>query len=312
MPKGGILTERPDFSLLPKDKRFGKPDPAFWRRLGKSSLNIALGSVLYAVAISLLLDPNRLAPGGVSGIAIIISHFSQIPTGMLIIALNVPLMVLGLFKLGLRTMLSTIITTLFSAFLIDILSVFPPLTQAPLLAAGFGGGLLAAGMVLIFRVESTTGGADIVVRVLRLRFPQLKSGKLFLMFDSVVVAASGLVFGNIDTALYAAVAIIVFSFVFDYLMYGGDSAKLLYVVSARPEAIAQRLLNDMGLGVTYLEGYGAWTSRQKRVIMCALKNQFFPKAHQIILEEDPDAFLIVGQASEIFGEGFKDHRGPLL
>lgn len=297
---------------MTKELRPGKADQRFWQRLGQKSLKIIAGSALYALAISLFLDPNRLAPGGVSGIAIIISHFSHLPTGLLIIALNVPLMILGLFKLGFHTMLSTIVTTLLSSFLVDVFSVFPALTNVPLLAAGFGGALLASGMVLVFRAESTTGGADIVVRVLRLRFPQLKSGKLFLMFDSVVVAASGLVFRDINTALYAAVAILVFSFVFDYLMYGGDSAKLLYIISGQPERIARRLLEDMEVGVTYLEGLGAWTNEPKKVIMCALKNQIFPKAHQIILEEDPAAFLIVGQASEIFGEGFKDHRGPLL
>lgn len=289
------------------------PDVKPLRSLLSKSLHILIGSVIYAIAISMFLDPNRLAPGGVSGIAIIISHFSSLPTGALIIAINIPLLLLGLFKLGWKTMLSTIVTVFVSSFFIDVAAAqLPVVTDVPLLAALFGGALLAVGMVVVFKVDSTTGGIDILVRVLRLKFPQIKSGMLFLVLDLLVVLVSGIVFQNIETALYAGLSCFVFSFVFDYLLYGGDSAKLIYLISDKQEIIVRRLLDELEVGATYLNGAGAYRGEPKQVLLCAMKNHLLPKAHAIILEEDPQAFLIIGQASEIFGEGFKDYRHPLL
>ena len=294
------------------DHLFRLPGNSAWRKLFMVGLRILVGSMIYGAAISLFLDPNQLAPGGVSGIAIIISHFSNLPTGALIIAINIPLLILGLVKLGWKTMLSTIITVFVSSFFVDFAATQPVITSDPLLAALFGGALLAAGMVIVFKADSTTGGVDILVRVLRLKFPQIKSGMLFLVLDLVVVLISGIVFQNIDTALYAGLSCFLFSFVFDHLLYGGDSAKLIYLISDKQEAIVHRLLVEVGVGATDLEGTGAYRGENKRVLLCAMKNHLLPKAHAIILEEDPQAFLIIGQATEIFGEGFKDYRHPLL
>lgn len=297
---------------MTRQQTWRRPDRDLWRKLLTNSLRVALGSALFAVAISLLLNPNRLAPGGVSGIAIIISHFSQLSTGLLIALINIPILILGLVKLGWKTMLSTVATTLFSSLLVDLAARLPVLTRDPVLAAVFGGALLAVGLSTIFRTGATTGGADIIVRVLRLKFPQVKSGKLFLIFDSLVIVSSGIVFRNVETALYAALATLVFSFCFDYLLYGGDSAKLIFLISDRQEEIVRRLLTEVNVGVTWLEGTGAYRGERKQVVLCAMKNHLLPKAQKLILEIDPAAFLIIGQASEIFGQGFKDHRQPLL
>lgn len=281
--------------------------------LTRKGLLILVGSVIYAIAISLLLDPNSLAPGGVSGIAIIIHHYlSAIPTGTLILAINIPLMIWGAIRLGIGTMLSTIFTTFFSSIVVNYFAKLPCLTVDPLLAAVFGGACMGLSMSMIFKAESTTGGTDIIVRIIRLRLPQFTTGKLFLMTDGLIVAISALAFKNIDTALYAGLACTISSFVFDLFLYGGDGAKLLYIISDRHEAITQRLLNELDVGVTYLHGEGAYSHSGKKVVMCAMKNQFFPKTRQLVLEEDPLAFLIVGQASEIFGEGFKSHHQPML
>ncbi|MDO4732991.1 MAG: YitT family protein [Bacillota bacterium] len=294
-------------SLLPQKR--GK---ALAMDLTKKLFLIVTGSLLYAVAISLLLDPNSLAPGGVSGIAIIISHFLPIPTGTLIIAINIPLMIWGAIKLGLGTMLSTIFTTFFSSWLVNLLATYPPITSDPLLASIFGGAALGLSMVMIFKAESTTGGTDIIVRIIRLKLPHFTTGKLFLMTDTIIVAASALVFKNIETGLYAGLACTVFSFVFDHALYGGDTAKLIYIISSVPDKIAKHLLEELDLGVSYLHGEGAYSGNEKKIVFCAMKKQFFPKVRKLVLEEDPNAFLIVGQASEVFGEGFKAHNEPLL
>lgn len=274
---------------------------------------ILLGSLIYAISISLFLDPNHLAPGGVSGIAIIINYLIKvIPTGTLILCMNIPLMLIGVWKFGLRFFMSTIVTIVISSLAINGFAYFGPLTTDPLLAALAGGVLLALGMGLIFKVGATTGGTDIIVRLLKLKFKHIKTGKLFLLTDSVVVAASALVFHNIDTALYAAVAVTVSSVVFDMVLYGADSAKLVYIITDKEDIIARRILDELEIGVTYLKGIGAYTGTEKKVILCAMRKHFLPQVQEIAMQEDFCAFLIVTSASEIFGEGFKDIKSEQL
>ncbi len=269
------------------------------------------GSLLYAAAIALFLDPNQLAPGGVTGMAIIINYLSSLPTGMVVLCINIPLMLVGLWKLGYKVMLSTVFTTVFSSFMIDIIGKWGALTTDSLLAAASGGALLAVGMGLVFRAGGTTGGSDIIVRLIKLRYPYVKTGKLFLLTDSVIVILSGIIFRNIDRALYATIAMVVFTFVFDTVLYGADGAKLLYIITSADRPIAARLM-ELDVGVTYLDGIGAYTEKPKKVVLCAMHKQVFPQAREIVREEDPDAFMIVTSANEIFGEGFKDHHQQLL
>lgn len=195
--------------------------------------------------------------------------------------------------------------------MIDIIGKWGALTTDSLLAAASGGALLAVGMGLVFRAGGTTGGSDIIVRLIKLRYPYVKTGKLFLLTDSVIVILSGIIFRNIDRALYATIAMVVFTFVFDTVLYGADGAKLLYIITSADRPIAARLM-ELDVGVTYLDGIGAYTEKPKKVVLCAMHKQVFPQAREIVREEDPDAFMIVTSANEIFGEGFKDHHQQLL
>ena len=273
---------------------------------------ILAASALYAAAIALFLDPNHLAPGGVSGIAIIINQLTQIPTGTLILIMNVPLMALGMWKLGFKFLLSTLVAVISSSIFTNLLAPYGPLTTDPLLAACAGGALLAVGMGLLFKLGATSGGTDILIRVIKLKYKHLKTGSLFLATDCCVIAASALVFGDIDLALYAAIATIVSSFCLDLVLYGRDEAKLVYLITDHEQAIAHRLLQELEIGVTYLQGQGAYTRDNKKVILCAMQKRLLPRVQEIAMEEDPCAFLIVTSASEIFGEGFKDISAPRL
>ena len=273
---------------------------------------ILAASLLYAAAIALFLDPNHLAPGGVSGIAIIINQLTQIPTGTLILIMNVPLMALGMWKLGFKFLLSTLVAVISSSIFTNLLAPYGPLTTDPLLAAGAGGGLLAVGMGLLFKLGATSGGTDILIRVIKLKYKHLKTGSLFLVTDCCVIAASALVFRNVDLALYAAIATILSSFCLDLVLYGRDEAKLVYLITDHEKAIANRLLEELEIGVTYLQGQGAYTRDNKKVILCAMQKRLLPRVQEIAMEEDPCAFLIVTSASEIFGEGFKDISAPRL
>ena len=273
---------------------------------------ILAASALYAAAIALFLDPNQLAPGGVSGISIIVNHLTQIPTGTLILLMNVPLLALGMWKLGFQFVLSTLVAVISSSIFTNLLAPYGPLTTDPLLAACAGGGLLAVGMGLLFKLGATSGGTDILIRVIKLKYKHLKTGSLFLITDCCVIAASALVFRNVDLALYAAIATILSSFCLDLVLYGRDEAKLVYLITDHEKAIANRLLEELEIGVTYLQGQGAYTRDNKKVILCAMQKRLLPRVQEIAMEEDPCAFLIVTSASEIFGEGFKDISAPRL
>ena len=268
---------------------------------------ITFGCLVYAAAVALFLDPNQLAPGGVVCISVILNRLLGLPTGTVMLCINIPLLIVGVWKLGLRFLISTIYATVVSSLLTNAIALVGPLTDDLLLGAVFGAILLASGMAFVFRAGATTGGTDIIVRLLKLRYKHVETGKLFFCTDLVVVSASILVFHDLNTGLYALLSILLFAIVFDLVLYGGDTAKMVYVVSEREQAIASRIMAELELGVTYVYGEGAYTGKQKRVILCVAKKQFFPKIKDIVKEEDRNAFLIISNASDIYGEGFKDH-----
>lgn len=273
----------------------------------KYAVFIIAGAILYAAGISLFLDPNQLAPGGLTGIMIMVSRFLPVKVGTLVFIFNIPIMALGIWKFGLKFFATTIISVILSSLFMNILTPFGPLTREPILAAATGGSLLAIGLGLTFKAGATTGGMDVIIKLLKLKYRHIKTGRLYLMVDSVIVAASAIVFQNIDTALFAGVAVLINSIVFDVVLYGSDSAKLIYVISDNKDIIAKRFLEELDVGVTYIQGSGAYTGNDKKVLMCAMRKQSLPEAQEIVKQEDHQAFMIVTSATEIFGEGFKGH-----
>ena len=273
---------------------------------------ITVFSLTYAVGISLFRGPNNLAPGGVSGISIMLSRITPLPTGTWIILINIPILALGLWKFGLKFLISTVYCTIISSVFTNMLSSFAPLTTDKLLAALAGGTIMAVSMGMILKAGATTGGVDIIVKVLRLKYRHLKTGNLYLIMDAIVVTLSGIMFRNLETALYAAVAIFVNSVVLDTVLYGKDGAKMIYIISDYPKQITERLLADLDIGVTALQGEGAYSGKEKKVLLCVMRKPLAPKAQQIVKEEDPDAFMIVSDATEIFGEGYKSYFSERL
>ena len=180
-------------------------------------------------------------------------------------------------------------------------------TDDRLLAAVAGGALQAIGIGMVFRAGATTGGTDIIVRVLRLKFRDLKTGTLFMFIDGVIITVSGIVFKDLNVALYAALALTVYMAVFNAVLYGGDGARLVYIISPAKEKIAERILSELDAGATVLEGKGAYTGQKKEVLMVVLRMRSLPEARDIVREEDAKAFMIVSRATSVFGEGFKSH-----
>lgn len=281
-------------------------------RLIWNYLTITVFSFTYAAGISLFLDPNKLAPGGVSGISIMLSRITPIPTGTWILLLNIPILALGLWKFGLKFLISTVYCTIVSSAFTNMLAGFGALTTDKLLAAVAGAAVMAVSMGMILKAGATTGGVDIIVKVLRLKYRHLKTGNLYLIMDAAVVTISGIMFNNLEIALYAAVAIFVNSVVLDTVLYGKDGAKMIYIISDHPDRITDRLLEDLDIGVTSLKGEGAYSGKEKKVLLCVMRKPLAPKAQQIVKEEDPEAFMIVSDATEIFGEGYKSYFSERL
>lgn len=272
----------------------------------KDYIIITIASFFYGLAISQFLDPNDIAPGGVSGMSMIINRIINIEVGTIILMINIPILLLGLYKFGLKFLISTIYATVMGSVFTNILAVYPPITEDPLLATIGGSAIASIAIGFIFKAGATTGGTDIIVKVLRLKFPHLKTGRLFLICDMVVVLLSAFVFEHTDSALYAAIGVFLMSIVFDIVLYGADGAKLIYIISNEWQAIATRLLVELDVGVTYLEGEGAYSNERKRVIMCVVRKQIAPQVEEVVKEEDGNAFMIVSSAAEIYGEGYKN------
>ena len=277
------------------------------RQILKNYAVITIMALLNALAISLFIDPHHLAPGGVTGISIILSRLLPVSTGTFIMLINIPILIFAVWKFGIAFTVSTIYAIALISSFTNVLSPYGAATDDILLAALVGGTLTAVSIGVIFRAGATTGGTDIIVKALRLRFPHLKTGKIFFIADALVVTLSGIVFRDLNAALYAAISAICTSVVMDVVLYGRDEAKLLYIISSRAEEIAGRLLSDLDIGVTYIKGQGAYSGDNKRVIMCVVKKPVTPRAEEIVKQEDPHSFMIITSATEVFGEGYKSY-----
>lgn len=282
------------------------------RQTIKDYLLITVSCIIYSVAVSLFLDPNSLAPGGVTGIAIILNRLIPVETGTLILLINIPILILGTWKFGIRFSLSTIYSTVLISLFTNLFASVEVVTRDPLMASLAGSTLTAIGIGGVFKAGATTGGTDIIVKILRLKMPHLKTGGLFLAMDAIIVTASAFVFKDIDVALYAGLTVFVISLVLDLVLYGKDEAKLFFIISDKSDQITRRLLEELEIGVTHMQGTGAFSGREKQVILCAAKKVTAPKAEQIVREEDPEAFMIITSATEIYGEGYKSYFSEKL
>ena len=284
------------------------------RQLAKNYLMIALGAGIYALAFDGCFVPNGIAFGGVTGLAQIVHFFlPRLPVGTLVILFNIPLFLLGWRLFGNHMLISSIVAMTASSLCIDGLALlypFPPM-EDKLLACLVGGVLLGVSLGVIFLQGATTGGTEIVARLLKLKFAWLPMGKLLLCADLVVVSIAALVFRSVGTALYGVVALYLSTFVMDQVLYGLDNAKVAYILSDRPEDIVKVILNDLDRSVTYLQGKGGYTGQSKKVILCAFKQREIVAIKETVRQVDPNAFMIVTSAHEVLGEGFGSYHGEL-
>lgn len=272
----------------------------------KNYVILTAAAVIYAVAISLFLDPNNIAPGGVTGISILVNRFTKIPTGTVNMMINIPIVLLGFWRFGWRFICSTMYVLALITIFINSLAVYGAVTDDLLIAAVLGGALIGVALALVFKAGATTGGIDIIVKVVRTKRRHIKTNILFLAFDSMVILASWLVFQNLTVAFYAGIAVITDSIVMDKILYGSDEAKMIFVICDKPEQVKQRLFGELDLTATIIPAKGAYTNAPKQMLMIVTRKQVYPKLEEVVKDEDASAFMIVSSASEIFGEGYKD------
>ena len=261
---------------------------------------ITLGAVIYALAFDWFVAPNQIAMGGVTGLAQIVNALVPVlPVGVLSILVNVPLFLAGWRLLGGRLLVSSLYAMAVSSLAIDVIAwmhTFPPMD--PILATLYGGAGMGVGLGLVFSQGATTGGTDIIGKLLKLKFPWLPIGKLVMIPDMVVVILAAVVFGTVNAALYGLIQMYLLSKVMDMILYGWDTSRVETV---------QGLL-DMNRGVTLLQGKGAYTGAEKQVLLVAFRQREIVPIKRMLREIDPKAFFIVCDAHEILGEGFGDYQ----
>ena len=270
---------------------------------------ITLGAVIYALAFDWFVAPNQIAMGGVTGLTQIVHALVPVlPVGVLSILVNVPLFLAGWRLLGGRLLVSSLYAMAVSSLAIDVIAwmhTFPPMD--PILATLYGGAGMGVGLGLVFSQGATTGGTDIIGKLLKLKFPWLPIGKLVMIPDMVVVILAAVVFGTVNAALYGLIQMYLLSKVMDMILYGWDTSRVAYIITDRWEETVQGLL-DMNRGVTLLQGKGAYTGAEKQVLLVAFRQREIVPIKRMLREIDPKAFFIVCDAHEILGEGFGDYQ----
>lgn len=280
------------------------------RKYLKSYAIVALGSVIFALAFDWFFAPNQVAMGGITGLAQVINALVPwLSVGVLAFVLNVPLFLAGWKYIGFHLLASSLFSMFVSSVAIDVIAAvyhFPAMD--PMLATLCGGALMGLGLGIVFSQGATTGGTDVVVRLLKLRIPWLPMGKLMLLPDFVVLALAAVVFGGVEAALYGAVGLFVATRVMDTVLYGLDTSKVAYIISDRWKAVSDMLLKDLDRGVTLLQGEGGYTGTEKQVLLVAFKQKEIVEIKQRVHEIDPHAFMIVCDAHDVLGEGFGNYR----
>ena len=279
-------------------------------RLARDYIWIALGSILYSVSFDWFYVPNQIGFGGLTALGMILNHLSPaIPIGTVVLVLNIPIFILGWKFLGGHTLVSSLFAMAATSVLVDLIAAlytFPPMD--PMLAAVFGGVSLGASLGMIFSKGATTGGTDLIARLLKLPFAWLPVGRLLLVVDLSMLLAVSIAFRSMESAMYGIISLYISTLVMDMVLYGLDQSKVAYIVTARPQEIAAEIDRQMDRGATFLHGEGSFSREEKLVLMCAFKQKQIVPLKALVHELDPEAFLIVCDAHEVLGQGFRRYQ----
>ena len=270
-------------------------------------LVITFGSVLYAIGFQFFLYPNNITSGGVVGTAMIINMLTGIPVGVMTILLNIPLFIIAWRHFGLDFLIGSLTGMALSSVLVDLFAGFGITgTADPMLAAIIGGVIKGAGLGMVYYVGATTGGIDIVVKILRQKLASVNFGTIMLLLDAFIILAYALVLGRYESAMYSMVAMYVATKVVDLALYGIDNACMCYIISESTEMITSEIVSgSLHRGVTLLEGRGGYSGAQRNVILCVIKRTQIGQLKRLVKGIDEHAFFIVTNVKNVFGNGFE-------
>ncbi|MBE7002074.1 MAG: YitT family protein [Ruminococcaceae bacterium] len=276
-------------------------------------LKITVGCGVLGIGFNLFLVPNDLNAGGLSGLAMILVRvLGGGSVGLFTAIMNLPLFALAIRKLSKRFFIGSLLGMILSTVFIDVFSVIPVPETEPLIGALYGGVICGAGLGLVFTTGVSTGGSDIVVRLLKLRYQHIPIGYITICFDAFVVVLSGIVFRNIEVALYSGVAVFLTGQVIDAVVYRFDYSKVALVITKEYDKVAKAISDELGRGVTFLHGEGSYTGVQTKVVLTAVRKQQLADLKRLVAENDPNAFVIVQEAHQVLGDGFSCYSKDAL
>jgi len=279
-----------------------------WYKMFFDYIGITIGTFLVALALLFFLEPNTIAPGGVTGLAIVIQKATGIPMDVTNLAINIPLFIIGIMTLGkafgAKTAYGTASLSLFIRILITIFGDNINATGDLLLASIFGGVVLGIGIGMVFKSGATTGGTDLAGAILNKYIPGLSTAKLMMIIDLIIVAAAGIVNRNIETSLYSIISLYVLVKVADFIVEGFNYSKAFYIITDYSEEISREVFERLGRGATALKARGMYTGKDKEVLLCVINRAQVTKLKDIVYSIDNHAFIMVTTVHEVLGEGF--------
>lgn len=271
----------------------------------KDVLITAFGCGLFGLGFSLFLEPNGLNAGGLSGLAMVLVHLTDFGTVGLVSALmNVPLFIVAGMKIGKRFFVGSLVGMAFSSVFIDLFAMLPIPQLEPLVGALYGGAICGVGLGFVFAAGVSTGGSDIVVRLLKLRWRNVPIGVISMSFDAVVAILTGIVYRDISVMLYSGVAIFITGQVIDIVVYRFDYSKVALIITERYDEVVQAISDKLERGATFLHGEGTYSHKSTKVVLTAIKKQQLAELKALVVEIDPNAFIIVQEAHQVLGDGF--------
>lgn len=273
----------------------------------KQYVLIVVGCVLYSAGFEFFFYPNDIIVGGVTGIAMIINYLTNLPIGVLIIVMNIPLFALAWKRFGLSFMIASLVGMLLSSALVDVFALLHFVwTDNLLLACIYGGVVKGFGLGLVYLAAATTGGVDIMAKFVRQKYPYINFGTIILVMDALVISTFAVVFDKFEGAMYAIIAMFIVTKVIDAVLYGIGVSKVCYIISNKNDQIKNEITQQLQRGVTLLRGEGAYTGEEKKVILCVIKRHQIADIRRIVRAIDANAFIIVTEAKDVFGSGFGD------
>ena len=265
------------------------------------------GSAVFAAGFAFFLQPNDMSSGGISGLALLIVELTGFGSvGMISILINLPLFILGGLKIGRQFFVGSLMGMVLSSVLIDGFAALQIPAVEPVLAIVYGGVLCGFGLGVVFVNGTSTGGSDILVRLLKLKYRNVPIGQISLTFDALVVALTGLVFRDMNKALYTGITVYLCGKMVDAVVYSFDYSKVALIISKEYELIAREVGDKLERGATFLHGEGSYTGDATKVVLVAIKKQQLAQLKELVMELDPAAFVIVQEAHQVLGDGF--HR----